>query len=256
MSSAKSGVGIIAKHSTGTDVYAIQLGLQHISDQYTEDGMPFGFMSVALNHLVAFIAGFMPDTVKISATFPRFVLDDNGNIVETIHSPYISVKGNLGPSRELGMGRLLWETPDGYVKGFNQIVYFEVDVFDKTIMKCDQIADQVALQTQIEKGVGGILHRLGFQNFRIISSEAARAFRFDYPWDFRQMHQYVRLFHTRLILRTEFDVVWEDRSEVRGVISQIVMGQTVDIPYSTVLGSSLGYLRLEENYWGFHSGIL
>jgi len=123
-------------------------------------------------------------------------------------------------------------------------------------MKIDQVVDQIELQIQIAKSTGGTLWQKGFQNFMTLSSDPARGFRYDTPWDFRMQHQYSEVFYSRLTIRTSFDVTWVVKPQFGGIISQIIFEQTQDIPWETVIGASLGYLLLEDMFFGMHDGIL
>lgn len=251
-----SGVGIVKKHVYGTDqIRNIMFGLMSIADMYTDDGMPMGFLAVVNTHVIEHLTSVFPSTVKVSVQFPDFPVNEDGERTGQMKVPHVTVKIGMGTSRELGVGRMLWDSNEGEVKGFNQIAYLEFSIWDRTTMKCDQLTAQIALQLQIAKGEGKELHGKGFQNFRTVRSEQARAFRYGMPYDFKMLHQTSELFHSRLTVRTQFDVVWEDKSDIEGVISQIVMGSTVEIPISVILGSSLAYLRLEQINLGWHGGF-
>lgn len=251
-----SGVGVKVKHFDGDTVRDILIGLARGSTPYTEDGMPFAYMAAAKEHIITHLRSILPDSVRISTIFPHFTFDSNGNLTGELQLPYVAVKISRGPMREVGVGRMLWDDHVGTVYGFNQIAYVEFDVFGKSDMKIDQIVDQIELQLQMEKSTGGELWQKGFQNFMTLTSEHARGFRYDTAWDFKMQHQYSFLFYARLVVRVSFDVAWIDKTSSQGVISQILFGQTVDIPWSTVIGMSLAYLRLEEIHWNWHSGIL
>ena len=251
-----SGVGTKVKHVYDDNVRDILLGLAKGGNLYTKDGMPLAFMSHAKEHIITFIRSVFPEGVQISGMFPHFTFDENGNLTGELQLPYVAVKISRGPMREVGIGRLLWDGVEGTVYGFNQVCYIEFDIFGRSDMKIDQIADQIELQLQMEKGTGGELWQKGFQNFMTRASEHGRGFRYDTAWDFRMQHQYSFLFHARLVISTSFDVAWVDKIGSYGVISQIIFGQTVDIPWETIIGSSLAYLRLEELYWGWHGETL
>ncbi len=251
-----SGVGIKVSHVDGETVRSILLGLAEGGQGFTKDGMPYAFMSHAKEHIITHLRSILPDTVKISGMFPHFTFDVNGNLTGDLQLPHVAVKISRGPMLEVGVGRLLWDGPEGTVYGFRQIAYVEFDIFGRSDMKIDQIADQIELQLQMSKSTGGELWQKGFQNFTTRASEHGRGFRYDTAWDFRMQHQYSFLFHARLVVSTSFDVAWIDKTFYQGVISQIIFGQTVDIPWEIVLGSSLAYLRLEEIHWGWHGGTL
>lgn len=251
-----SGVGTYVSHFDGTTVRQILLGLMEGENLVTKDGMPFSHVSTAKEHLIAFLRTFLPSTVNVTAIFPAFSFDTDGNMVGEVQLPHVSLKAIKGGIKEVGIGRRLWETPDGFVYGFNQVLYLEFNIFGRTDMKIDQIVDQIELQIQIAKSTGGALWLKGFQNFMTLSSDPARGFRYDTPWDFRMQHQYAEVFYARLTIRTSFDVTWVVRPQFGGVISQIIFEQTEDIPWETVIGSSLAYLRLEELFFDLHGGVL
>ena len=251
-----SGVGTYVSHFDGTTVRQILLGLMQGENLVTEDGMPFSHVSTAKEHVITFLRSILPSTVKITAIFPSFTFDQSGNLVGDVQLPHVAVKAIKGGIKEVGVGRRLWETPDGFVHAFTQILYLEFDVFGRTDMKIDQVVDQIELQLQIEKSTGGVLWSKGFQNFMTMSSDPARGFRYDTAWDFKMQHQYAEMFHSRLSVRTSFDVTWIVRPQFGGVISQIIFSQTEDIPWETIIGSSLGYLLLEDMFFGMHNGIL
>lgn len=251
-----SGVGVIVKHVTGEDVRNILLGLAEGDNKYTEDGMPFGYISHAKEHIITFIRSKLPATIQISGVFPEFVFDSDGNLAGDLQLPYVAVKISRGPMREVGVGRMLSDGPEGTVYGYRQMVYVEFNVFGMVDMKIDQVVDQIELQIQIAKGPGGYLFQKGFQNFMTRASEHARGFRYDTAWDFKMQHQYAKLFHARLLVDSSFDVTWIDKLSSYGIISQIVFGQTVDIPWSMIVGMSKAYLRLEEIYWKWHGRTL
>lgn len=251
-----SGVGVIVKHVDGEDVRNILLGLAAGENLYTKDGMPFAYMSHAKEHIISFIRSMLPDSVQISGIFPNFVFDDQGNLTGDLQLPYVAVKISRGAMLESGVGRMIYDSSEGTVYGYRQMVYVEFDVFGKSDMKIDQVMDQIELQLQINKGPGGYLFQKGFQNFMTQASEHARGFRYDTAWDFKMQHQYSSLFHGRLIIRSSFDVTWIDKLSYQGVISQIIFGQTEDIPWSMIIGTSLAHLRLEEIHWGWHGGTL
>jgi len=251
-----SGVGIKVKHVSEDDVRNILLGLATGGNMYTSDGMPFAYMSHAKEHIITFIRSIVPSSVSISGIFPNFVFDSDGNLSGDLQLPYVAVKISRGPMLEVGVGRMLYDGTEGTVYGYRQMAYVEFDVFGKSDMKIDQVMDQIELQLQINKGSGGYLFQKGFQNFMTRASEHARGFRYDTAWDFKMQHQYSSLFHGRLIVSTSFDVAWIDKLSYQGVISQIIFGQTEDIPWSVIIGTSLDYLRLEEIHWGWHGGTL
>jgi len=254
--SLHSGVGTKVAHSDGTTVYDILYGLANGSQTVTIDGLPFGPESHALEHIINFFRSILPSTITLSNVFPREVYDSEGNILGNLKLPYVAIRGMKGPSREVGVGGVLADPPEGVVMAYNQIMYFEFDIFHTTNMKVTQIVDQIILQLQKQKRYGGILHAQGFQDFIVVESESNRGFRYDTAWDYKMQHQYTELFHTRLTVRTMFDVAWLDRSASEGIISMIVFSQTVDIPFETFIGASLEYLRLEELYWDWHGGTL
>lgn len=254
--SLNSGVGITVKHFDGENVYNIILGLMDADRTVTQDGMLFGYKAHAIDHVITFFKSVFPSTVKLSSVFPQEVFDEQGQISGSLKLPYVSVGGSRGPSKEVGVGGMLWEDSQAVYYAFNQTMYFMFDIFDKTMMKVDQIADHISLQLQKQKRFGGELWRKGFQNFEIIQSDPARGFRYDTAWDFRMQHQYADLFHTRLTIRTTFDVVWADKTGYAGVISMIVFQQTVDIPWSTSIGSTLAHLILEDQYFDWHYNTL
>lgn len=250
-----SGVGVTVKHVDVDDIRTILLGLAEGEELYTKDGMPFAYMSHAKEHIITYMRSILPSTVSISGIFPDFVFDENGNLAGDLQLPYVAVKISRGPMLEVGVGRMLWDSSEGEVLGFRQICYVEFDVFGINDMKIDQVVDQIELQLQIAKGPGGYLFQKGFQNFMTRASEHARGFRYDTAWDFKMQHQYAKLFHARLIVSTSFDVTWINKLSYQGVISQIIFGQTEDIPWSMIIGSSLAYLRLEQIHWNWHGGI-
>lgn len=255
--SMKSGIDVRATLGSGTDSREYIFGLMADRDRlFTCDGMPHGFVSTGLGHVVKFVKSFLPTGATVSASFPEFVADESGTIVKEATLPYVAVKGILGLSKEVGIGGKIAETPTGYVYSFNQVMYFEFDIFGKRNMKIDQITEQIALQFQIAKRCGGTLWEKGFQNFRVVSSDPARGFRFDLAWDFRMQHQYADMLHSRVTIRSSFDVVWHDTSEVNGIISMIVFGQTEDIPWSTTIGSQMGWLTLERREWNWFGGTV
>jgi len=250
-----SGVGVASKHADGTTVRDVIIGLVEGDYYATKDGLVYGYTSHAKEHVITFLRSVIPSTVTISAVFPQFNYDDQGNIIGNIPTPYVAVKGVKGPCKEVGVGRILWEDPEGMVYGFNQTMYLEFDVFGTSDMKIDQVVDQIALQLQKEKSTGGELWLKGFQDFKTTSSDPARGFRYDTAWDFRMQHQYAELWHARLTVRTAFDVAWIDKTSFYGTISQIIFGQTVDIPWEAVIGNSMAYLALEATYFGLHSHL-
>ena len=251
-----SGVGITVKQVSEDSVYNIILGLMAADRDVTQDGMPFGYKSHAVDHIVTYFKSIFPTSVQMSSIFPQEVYDSQGNISGNLQLPYVAVRGARGPSREVGVGGMLWEDNEAVYYGFNQTMYFEFDIFATKMMKVDQIADHISLELQKQKRMGGELWQKGFQNFEIIQSEPARGFRFDTAWDFRMQHQYADLFHTRLTVRTTFDVVWVDKTGYEGVISRIVFQQTEDLPWSTLVGSTLAHLILEDTFFDWHHNTL
>lgn len=254
--SLSSGVGVRVDHFDGETVREIIIGLMEGDQTYTLDGMPLSYEAHAVEHIKNYLESVFPTTVKISHIFPREVYDENGEILGDLQLPYVAIRVNKGPSKEVGIGGILWDGKEGTVLGFNQIMYIEFDIFDTNMMKVAQIGDHISSQLQWQKRIGGVLWEKGFQNFETVQSESARGFRYDTAWDFRMQHQYADLFHTRMTVRTRFDVVWLNKLDSRGVISMIVFGQTDDLPFSTFIGASLGYLRLEELYYGWHGKTL
>lgn len=254
--SLDSGVGITVKHKSGDQVYNIVLGLMKADRDATQDGMLFGYKSHAVDHIITFFNSVFGSTVNMSSIFPQEVYDSEGQISGNLQLPYVAVRGSRGPSREVGVGGMLWEDTQAVYYAFNQTMYFEFDIFATKMMKADQIADHISLQVQKQKRFGGELWQKGFQNFEIIQSEPARGFRYDTAWDFKMQHQYADLFHTRLTIRTAFDVVWADKTGYEGVISMIVFQQTEDIEWSTVIGSTMAHLILEDAFFGWHQGTL
>lgn len=252
--SSDSGVGVTVKHYDGTTVYNIILGLMAGEQTVTADGMAHGFESHAMEHVINYFRSLL-STVKISAVFPKEIYDETGQIAGSLDLPYIAVRGYMGASREVGVGGIVWEDVDGVVYAFNQVMMLEFDVFATDMMKVTQIANQIMMKLQWQKRTGGYLWQRGFQNFETVQSDAGRGFRYDTPWDFKMQHQYADLFHTRLIVRTKFDVVWKDNTATRGIISRIVFGQTEDIPFSTFIGSPLPNIYLEEMLLGWHGNI-
>lgn len=251
MLSQNSGVGITVKHTGSDGVYNIILGLMNADRTVTKDGILFGYKSHALDHIITFFKSYFGDTVNISSIFPSEVYDEQGNVMGGLQLPYVAVRTMRGPSREVGVGGFLWETNEGTVYAFNQVLYVEFDIFSKVVMKIEQIADHISLQLQKQKRVGGELWNKGFQNFEIIQSDTGRGFRYDTAWDFKMQHQYVDLFHTRLMIRTMFDVVWIDKTTSQGIISQIIFKQTTDYPWETIIGSTLAHLILEDKFFGW-----
>ena len=251
-----SGVGVTVKHVSGEEVRNILFGLAEGGNLYTKDGMPYAYMSHAKEHLTTFLRSILPATVSVTGIFPNFAFDSDGNVAGDLQLPYVAIKISRSAMREVGVGRLLYDGVDGEVLGFRQMATIEFDVFGTADMKIDQIVDQIELQIQIAKGPGGYLFQKGFQNFMTRASEHARGFRYDTAWDFKMQHQYADLFHARLLISTSFDVTWINKLFYQGVITQIILGQTEDIPWSIIVGSSLAYLRLEEINWDWHGGTL
>lgn len=254
--SLNSGVGVTVKHFDGENVYNIILGLMAADRDVTDDGLSFGYKSHAIDHVITFFRSVFPSSVKFSSIFPKEIYDDQGQISGSLKLPFVAIRAARGPSKEVGIGGMLWEDSQAVYYAFNQTMYFEFDILDRKMMKVDQVADHISLQLQKQKRFGGELWRKGFQNFEIMQSEPARGFRYDTAWDFRMQHQYVDLFHTRLVVRTMFDVVWADKTGHDGVISMIVFQQTVDIPWSTSIGSTLAHLILEDQFFDWHHNTL
>lgn len=254
--SLHSGVGTKVRHSSGDNVYNILLGLAQGNQTVTLDGLPFGPESHALEHIVTLLRSILPDSIEVSSVFPSEVYDDDGNISGNLKLPYVAIRSMKGATREVGIGGVLANPPEGLVLAYNQTMYFEFDVFHTTNMKVAQIVDQITLQLQKQKRVGGELYRKGFQDFIVVGSESNRGFRYDTAWDYKMQHQYTELFHTRLSVKTMFDVAWLDKSTSQGIISMIVLSSTTDIPFETFVGASLEYLRLEELYWDWHGNTL
>jgi hypothetical protein len=252
-----SGTGIIVKHPDGKgNVFNILLGLMTADPEFSADGVVYGFASHAKTHLVNLIESVLPESVRVSAMFPQFTFDDNGNLSGEAELPYIVIQGIMGPSQEIGVGRILFDTPGGEVLAFNQTMYFKFDIFGRSTMKVDQILQQIIMLIQTEKSTNGYLWKRGFQNWVVENSDPGRGFRYDTAWDFRMQHQYASLFYSSLTLQTRFDVAWVDKTSFNGTIQQIIFQQTQDIPWSMIIGASMEYLRLEEIYWGWHGGTL
>ena len=158
--SMHSGVGITVKHPDGMgDVFNIFLGLLKTDPEFSKDGITYGFTAHAKTHLVNLIESIFPSSVTISGMFPQFTFDENGNLTGDAQLPYVAVRGIMGPSQEVGVGRMLYDTPEGEVLAFNQTMIYEFHVFGRSTMKVDQIVDQLITLIQTQKSTNGYIWR-------------------------------------------------------------------------------------------------
>lgn len=239
------------------DILVVDQGLVGSISSATENKIRMSFINRVIEQVKKFLDDRrdeqgIPELI-VSARYPEYPRGEKGEIIAEIIIPTIVITVRVGPSSEVGIGRKIRDTLDGWAYGFRQKVFIEFDCHGGDEMVADQLAGWAAEEFQIHKV--GLLQQAGFINFEQLYSRPAHGFDFSAPWDFTERWFPLRLFRHMLYLTTEFEVVWITKYTSEAIITNIVFNNQDDIYIDMNMGMSLEYLLAEEIYYGLHGVI-
>lgn len=239
------------------DIYNVEHGLVESIEAVTATGIPHSYINRVIEQLVLFLTNRRTEQgivgLEISARYPEYPRGDDGVITAEVIIPTAVITCRLGPAHEVGIGRKVRKTEDGWALGFRQDVFIEFDCHGADEMVADQIAGWIGFE--IQKHKASTLRAAGFIDFLQTHSSPAYGFDNSQPWDYTWRFYKLRLFRHLLYMKTSFEVVWVTKDTSLGYISNIVFNQESTYFTDISMGVSLEYLLAEEIYYGWH-GIL